>query len=171
MILTEEQKIDFMKKAAFIADKSSCNYKVGCIGVIEGNYARDEFIKYFNGRTYIKTWNETLPGEVYCQSCDSKGKKICIRETENLKGRDFQKVCSSHAEIGLISKCAKNGIPTNGMIVFLTNSPCYVCAKALIQAGVSEVYYMSKHTDTMGIDIVKQNGIKIEQLSHDKVFV
>lgn len=174
MKLTFSQKADFMKKAAFVADLSSCNYKIGCIGVIKselGKNLKDEHIKFHNGLTYIKAWNETLPGEIYCQSCDHEGNKICVREVESLKGRDFQKVCSSHAEIGLVSKCAKNGIPTKGMFVFVTNSPCYVCAKALIQSGISEVYYMSKHTDTMGLDILKKNGVKVKEMPHDKVFV
>src|SRR3989344_3425558 len=117
MTLTEKQKIDFMKKAAFVADNSSCGYKIGCVGVIkdEGQHMspkslRDPYVKRKTGFIYVKSWNETLKGEIYCQNFDKNGKRICIREKENLKGSDLQKVCSSHAEIGLIAKCARYGI-------------------------------------------------------------
>ncbi len=170
--LTDSQKKDFMKKAAFIADNASCNYKVGCVGVIKDSNIQlsdeaksDEFVKQKNGFIYVKSWNQTLKGEIYCQAFDENGKRLCVREVENLKGRDFQKVCSSHAEIGLIAKCAKYGIPTRGMVMFITNSPCIICSRAIVQAGFSAVYFMAKHTSTEGFKILKANNILIEQLS------
>ncbi len=169
--LTLEQKKDFMKKAAFIANNASCNYKVGCVGVIydkdnsiDVSKMNDEFVKRKGDIVYVKSWNETLKGEIYCQSFDENGKRLCIREIENLKGRDFQKVCASHAEIGLIAKCAKYGIPTQDMIMFITNSPCIICSRAIVQAGFSEIYFMQKHTDVSGFRILVANNIKISQL-------
>lgn len=170
--LSVELKKDFMKKAAFIADKSSCLYKIGCVGVIaDTQQFIDDSVKHepqfrrSNGYVYLKTWNETIPGELYCQQLDKSGRKICIREVENLKGRDFQKVCSIHAEMNLLAKCGRYGISTNGMSLFVTNAPCYVCSKAIIQSGISEVYYMSSHTDMSGLEIMKSSGVKCEMLS------
>ena len=172
MKLNNHQKSDFIKKAAFIADKSSCLYKVGCVGVIEdvgqtipASALKDLSFRKKDGFIYLKCWNETLPGEIFCQECDVEGKKICIRQVENLKGRDFQKVCTIHAETNLIAKFARYGISTEGMVLFITNTPCYVCAKNLIQARVSKVYYLSEHTDTTGMDILRTNGIILEQIS------
>lgn len=178
MNISENQKIDFMKKAAFIANSSSCNYKIGAVGVQYKNRdgvgldflstLKNPNIKTKDDLIYIKSWNETLPGELYCQEIGSDGCKKCIRADENLKLKEFDKVCSSHAEITLISRCAKHGISTNKMILFITNSPCYVCAKALIQSGFEEVYYMAMHTDMRGIELLKKNGIKCELL--DQIF-
>jgi len=176
--LSENQKKDFMKKAAFIADNSLCNYKVGCVGVIKDvgqqithHALNDPYVRRKRGFIYVKSWNETLKGEIYCQNFDKDGKRICVRVEENLKGsKDIHKVCSSHAEIGLIAKCARYGIPTEEMIVFQTNSPCYICAKALIQAKISELYYMAKHTDTSGLEILKKNGISTKIIRQDSVF-
>lgn len=173
MFLNDEQKTDFIKKAAFIADKSTCNYKIGCVGVTTINLCGKNTeqlrsiqkvaseLKIKEDFVYLKTWNENLPGEIYCQTCDSKGKKICIRDQENLKGRDFQKVCSIHAEQNLIAKCARYGISTEGMILFLTNTPCYICAKSIIQAGIKEIYYISEHTDKTGYEILKASNINL----------
>ena len=163
--LTENQIDDFIKKASFIADKSTCGYKVGCCGVVElpenfnRKVMRNPNIKIKRDLLYIKTWNETLPGEIYCQYKDESGCKICTRIKENLKGKEFEKVCSIHAEQNLIAQCARYQIPTNGMKLFLTNSPCYICAKSIIQAGISEVYYLSEHTDKTGIEFLKRNGL------------
>lgn len=174
---SKETIIDFLKKAAFIADKSSCNYKIGCVGVIEDNglklsseVLQDPYVRKKNGYIYIKSWNVTLPGELYCQRYDNNGRRICVREVENLKGQDYQKVCTSHAEIGLMAKCAKYGIRTSGMSLFITNSPCYVCAKALIQAGIRNVYYMAKHTDESGLKILKVNKVRIELVTASQIF-
>lgn len=168
MKLTDTQKIDFIKKAAFIANSSTCGYKIGCVGVIEDigqiiseEAEKDPNYRRKNGFIYLKTWNETLPGEIYCQNCDDKGDKLCIRKIESLKGRDFQKVCSIHAEQNLIAKCARYGIKTKGMIIFITNTPCYICAKSIIQAGVKTIYYISEHTDTIGKDLLSKNKIEL----------
>ena len=176
MNLTQDQKIDFIKKAAFIADSSTCNYKIGCVGVTDFKTAGvtkenintlqkyEPNIKYKNGVLYIKTWNETLPGEIYCQTCDKNGNKECIRQNENLKGKEFEKVCSIHAEQNLISKCAKYGIKTNGMILFLTNTPCYICAKSIVQSGIKEIYYLNEHTENHGLTTILKN-ISMEKYS------
>ncbi|PJA41356.1 hypothetical protein CO178_00375 [candidate division WWE3 bacterium CG_4_9_14_3_um_filter_34_6] len=172
MILTDYQKTDFLKKASFVADLSSCNYKIGCVGVVEDIGQKisplaidDPHFRRKNGFIYLKSFNETIKGEIFCQNIDSISKKrICIREVENLKGKDLQKVCSIHAEVNLIAKCAKYGINTNGMVMFVTNSPCYICAKSIIQAGISEVYYLAEHTDKTGIEILKKNGIIVEKV-------
>lgn len=160
---------DFIKKAAFMADNSTCLYKVGCVGVLaispdEAGNIDDKDFRNQNGFVYFKTCNETLKGEMYCQGCDHDGNKVCIRQVENLKGRDFQKVCSIHAETNLIAKCARYGLKTDGMTIFITNTPCYICAKNLIQAGVKSVYYLAEHTDTTGMDLLNKNGVNLEKL-------
>lgn len=171
MKLTKAQEIDFIKKAAFIADRSTCNYKIGCVGVIEDvgqriseKAKKDPNFRRKNGLIYLKTFNETLHGEIYCQDCNSRGEKVCIRQIENLKGHDFQKVCSIHAEQNLIAKCARYGIQTDGMIMFITNTPCYVCAKSIIQAGIKEIYYLDEHTDHTAFQILENNNVIISKI-------
>lgn len=168
--LTKDQISDFIKKAAFIADKSTCGYKVGCCGVIavpvyfDKEALRNPNIKVKDGLLYVKTFNETLSGELYCQDKVNDDCKICIRQKENLKGKEFEKVCSIHAEQNLIAKCARYQIPTNGMRLFLSNSPCYICAKSIIQAGISEIYYLSEHTDKTGLEILAKNNISLKRV-------
>jgi hypothetical protein len=91
--ITEEEKIDFMKKAAFISNNSTCGYKVGTVGVIEAERTNNKTherimdINVVHNMILIKSWNITLPGEIYCQKKDSDSERICIRVTKNLKGK------------------------------------------------------------------------------------
>lgn len=46
-----------------------------------------------------------------------------------------------HSEIDAISGAANRGMPLQGAVAFVTRYPCESCAKALIQAGIKDVYY------------------------------
>jgi len=66
-----------------------------------------------------------------------------------------------HSEVNAIFFCAKNGIKTDGAILYLTLSPCVTCALAIIQAGIKEVYYKDKYRDLSGVKFLKKNHIKV----------
>lgn len=70
-----------------------------------------------------------------------------------------------HAEANAIYFCAKHGISTNNSTLYITLSPCEKCALAIIQAGISDVYYLEEYRDTRGIDILKKSGINVKQLN------
>lgn len=46
-----------------------------------------------------------------------------------------------HSEIDALSTAARFGIATEGASIFVTRYPCESCAKAIITAGIKEVYY------------------------------
>lgn len=70
-----------------------------------------------------------------------------------------------HAESNAIVKCARNGYgTTDGATLYVTLSPCYDCAKLIIQAGIKRVVYKEKYRDTTGISFLKENGIKVNQI-------
>jgi dCMP deaminase len=50
-----------------------------------------------------------------------------------------------HAEPNLIYNCARNGISTEGGIVYGTTTPCGPCLRALWQCGISKMYVSSIH--------------------------
>ena len=62
-----------------------------------------------------------------------------------------------HAEINALIKCDYNNPKDKKM--YVTLSPCCVCAKAIINAGIKEVVYLKKYRDTEGIDILQSCGI------------
>lgn len=46
-----------------------------------------------------------------------------------------------HAEANAIIQSAYHGVTTRGAIMYSTTSPCLLCAKEIINAGISAVYY------------------------------
>lgn len=69
-----------------------------------------------------------------------------------------------HAESNAIAKCAKWGGSTDGATLYVTMSPCFECAKLIIQAGIRRVVYKNLYRDTRGIKLLEKSGIKIYKI-------
>ena len=67
-----------------------------------------------------------------------------------------------HAEINSLIHLDFNN-PKNRKM-YLTHSPCRMCAKACVNARISEVYYLIEYRDTSGIELLKRSGIKVTHL-------
>ncbi|MBL0717923.1 MAG: dCMP deaminase family protein [Alphaproteobacteria bacterium] len=68
-----------------------------------------------------------------------------------------------HAEQNLITFAAKEGIRTDGTTMYVTLSPCIVCAKLIIQSGITKVVFMDAYRDLSGVNFLRKVGIKVEQ--------
>lgn len=66
-----------------------------------------------------------------------------------------------HAESNAIAKCAKWGGSTDGSTLYVTLSPCYECAKMIIQAGISRVVYRDTYRDTEGLQLLKRANVSL----------
>ena len=64
-----------------------------------------------------------------------------------------------HAEINALLKLDYNN-PKN-KIMYLTLSPCRMCAKAIVNAGINEVVYSELYRDSSGLHILKDCGVKV----------
>ena len=70
-----------------------------------------------------------------------------------------------HAEINALIKCDYNS--TKAKIMYITWSPCRMCAKAIINAGISEVIYdLTYHPDTSGLELLEKAGIRVRKFEH-----
>lgn len=68
-----------------------------------------------------------------------------------------------HAEMNVIAFAARSGVSTDGCIMVITDSPCYECSKLIIQAGITEVYYLREYRLTESLEFLRENGVKVEQ--------
>lgn len=50
-----------------------------------------------------------------------------------------------HAEMNAILQCAKFGVATEGAEIYVTHFPCLQCCKAIIQSGITKVYYAKEY--------------------------
>ena len=69
-----------------------------------------------------------------------------------------------HAESNAIMKVAKSTMNCNGADVYTTTCPCFDCAKLIIQAGISKVYYTEDYRDMSGVELLKTAKIEVEQV-------
>lgn len=69
-----------------------------------------------------------------------------------------------HAESNAIAKCAKSSNSSNGAALYVTLSPCFECAKIIIQSGIKEVYYKEEYRNLDGLNLLKQSNIYVQQI-------
>ncbi len=67
-----------------------------------------------------------------------------------------------HAEINALLKNDYNN--PKRKIMYITMSPCKMCAKAIVNAGISEVKYSNEYRDSSGLEILKSCGIVYTKL-------
>ena len=67
-----------------------------------------------------------------------------------------------HAEINALIKCDYNN-PKNKKM-YVTLSPCDVCAKAIINAGIKEVIYLEEYKKSKGLEILQSCGIIVRSV-------
>ena len=63
-----------------------------------------------------------------------------------------------HAEINALIKLDYNN--PKKKIMYVTHSPCIICAKAIINSNIAEVRYIERYRDTSGIELLEEHGIK-----------
>ncbi|NLY72660.1 MAG: CMP deaminase [Tissierellia bacterium] len=74
--------------------------------------------------------------------------------------REGHCIATQHAELNCISYCAKEGIPMGGCVIYVTHFPCLNCTKALIQSGITKIYYKEAYrVDDFALHLLDINGI------------
>ncbi len=71
-----------------------------------------------------------------------------------------------HAEINALLKCDYN-LPSK-KIMYVTLSPCRMCAKAMVNGGIAEVIYDVEYRDTSGLDLLSKAGVEVRRYSYKK---
>lgn len=68
-----------------------------------------------------------------------------------------------HAESNALMKVARSTNSTEDSTLYVTLSPCFECAKLMIQSGVKKVVFLEKYRDTSSIIFLKQNNVEVIQ--------
>ena len=66
-----------------------------------------------------------------------------------------------HAEINALLKLDYNN--PKRKTIYVTLSPCKMCAKSMINAGIDEVVYDEEYRDVSGLSILKDAGVKVRK--------
>ncbi len=70
-----------------------------------------------------------------------------------------------HAEINALIKLDYN-YPQR-KVMYLTMSPCKMCAKSIVNAGIAEVVYDDEYRDPSGLEILRTAGVKARKFPLD----
>jgi len=70
-----------------------------------------------------------------------------------------------HAEANAIIKLARDGERGDGANLFCTHAPCIQCAKLIVGAGISKVYFKNYYRDDAGIVFLDNSGIEMERVN------
>ena len=68
-----------------------------------------------------------------------------------------------HAEINALLKLDYNN--PKRKVLYVTLSPCKMCAKAMVNAGIDEVVYNQAYRDSTGIKILESAGIQVRKFT------
>lgn len=93
--------------------------------------------------------------------CDVTG---CIREELDIPSGERHELCRGlHAEQNAIIQAAVHGVSIRGATIYVTNHPCVVCAKMIINAEMKEIVYSEGYPDDLAKLMLIESGIKVRQ--------
>ncbi len=142
----------FMKMAFLAASRSTClRRKVGAVLV------KDKHV--------LSTGYNGPPKGL--KHCNETG---CLREQRRIPSGERHEICRGlHAEQNAIIQAALFGISIKDSILYVTNTPCVVCAKMLINAGVSEIIYEGEYPDDLATEMLAESKVKLKKVRTEKL--
>lgn len=135
-----------MRIAYLVAERSTClRRSVGCVIV------KDKRI--------LSTGYNGAPSKV--EHCIKLG---CLREKLNIPSGERHELCRGlHGEQNAIIQAAKMGVSIERAVIYITNFPCFICSKQIINAGIKEVVYANYYNDKMSKEILEEAKIKVRK--------
>ena len=89
----------------------------------------------------------------------------CMREKLNIASGKNHELCRGiHAEQNAIIQAAYHGVSIKGATLFCTNLPCSICAKMIINAGITKICYASGYADAMSKEMLAEAGVDVIQI-------
>ncbi|MGN0771142.1 MAG: deoxycytidylate deaminase [Christensenellales bacterium] len=99
-------------------------------------------------------------------SCVERG--CCIRNDLGIASGTRHEICYAvHAEQNAIIQAARLGVSLIGSTLYCTHQPCTICAKMIINAGISRVVYKHGYPDEFGMKMFEQAGVVVEKVAED----
>ncbi len=96
--------------------------------------------------------------------CDEVGHLMNdVIDDQGIKSRHC--IRTSHAEQNAIALAARHGVSIEGGTIYCKLTPCYVCAKMLINAGIKRVVCQKGyHGAKLTPEILRKAGVKLKIL-------
>ena len=90
----------------------------------------------------------------------------CLREQLQVPSGERHELCRGlHAEQNAIIQAALHGVSAKDSTLYCTNHPCVICAKMIINAGVTRIVIRDGYSDKLAADMLSEAGISVERLA------
>jgi dCMP deaminase len=134
----------FMEIARLVARRSTClRRQVGAVVVKEKNILATGY-------------NGTPSGITHCSEVG------CLRQRLGVPSGERHELCRGlHAEQNAIIQAAKHGTNIAESTLYTTHSPCIICSKMIINAGIRRIVYLEGYPDTLAEEMLDESGIEI----------
>lgn len=138
----------FMEMAMLTAKRSTCMRRnVGAVIVQE---------KHIIATGY----NGAPKGIPHCEEIGG-----CLREKMNIPSGERHELCRAlHAEQNAIIQAATLAQSIEGASIYITNQPCVICSKMIINAGIKRIVVKEGYPDKLAVDLLAEAGLKIVML-------
>ncbi len=141
----------FMRIARLMAERSTClRRQVGAVIVRE--------------KRILATGYNGAPSGM--KHCDEVG---CLREKRHVPSGKMHELCRGlHAEQNAIIQAAMFGVSIQGAEIYCTNVPCIICAKMLINAGMSKrIHYQDGYPDELALEMLQEANVQLIHIPFD----
>ncbi|HHX17588.1 MAG TPA: cytidine deaminase [Clostridium sp.] len=94
-----------------------------------------------------------------CKHCEEVG---CLREKYKIPSGQRHELCRAiHAEQNAIVQAAYSGVSVKGATMYVTNQPCVLCAKMIINAGIDKIVFKGDYPDNIAMELLKEASVRV----------
>jgi dCMP deaminase len=91
----------------------------------------------------------------------------CLRDKLKIPSGQRHELCRGlHGEQNAILQAALYGISVKGSSLYITNLPCIICAKMIINAGIKEIIISDGYPDALAMEFFKAAQIKVRKVKN-----
>ncbi len=136
----------FLKIASVVAERSTCRrHHMGAVAM------KDKHI-------LATGYNGAAAG---LKDCLELG---CLRDEMSIESGTRHEICRGiHAEQNVIIQASLHGISLEGCTIYCTHTPCILCAKMLVNAGIKRFVTFGVYADDAFLDLFKKSHIEFQR--------
>lgn len=146
----------FLKMAFLVAERSTClRHHVGAIIIKD----RHVLTTGYNGAA---------------RNIDDCFELGCLRNQLNIPSGERHEICRAiHAEQNAIVQAGVHGVNIDSGTLYCTHSPCIICAKMIVNAGIKRVVTCGEYPDNFNlvINLFEQAGVKFDRIKRPEMVI
>jgi len=146
----------FLKMAFLVAERSTClRHHVGAIIIKD----RHVLTTGYNGAA---------------RKIDDCSKLGCLRNQLKIPSGERHEICRAiHAEQNAIIQAGVHGVNINGGTLYCTHSPCNICAKMIVNAGIKRVVTCGDYPDDFDLvlNLFEQAGVQFDRINRPNMTI